>query len=269
MVQTTISTGHQLTSSEIENIVADFHRDGCCVVQNILTADECAALRDRADELFPKTRSDHRFEKLVLREVATLDGMFRNLLVREPILRVARAILGRDCRYLGSNVIRNGRDEAIDLWHIDLGNVVEFPLPPEVARHDPRIRMPVQWMTFQVALTDIDAADHGATEFVPGSHYSGRGVPTQDAPHFEGNGPVAVLCKAGDMYLTNHQNWHRGAPNRTDRTRYLLQLQYAMSWATWRFNSSAIDDALEGLRAEGSLETANPELLELLRKKPA
>ena len=51
-----------------------------------------------------------------------------------------------------------------------------------------------------------------------------------------GRGAVDVYCKAGDIYLTNHQCWHRGAPNLSQRTRYILQVQYAARWADRRFN---------------------------------
>ena len=103
--------------------------------------------------------------------------------------------------------------------------------------------MPVLWFTVQVPLTDIETVEQGPTQYVPGSHYSGRtvdrvrpsGHPRSDTvtfdadeePEFEGRGPVSMLCKAGDIYLQDPMTWHRGGPNTSDRTRYLLQLIYA------------------------------------------
>ena len=43
----------------------------------------------------------------------------------------------------------------------------------------------------------------------------------------------------GDIYFTNHQAWHRGAPNTSDRIRYVMQLQYAQRWADRRFSGRA------------------------------
>ena len=40
-----------------------------------------------------------------------------------------------------------------------------------------------------MALTDIDTIDQGPTQYVPGSHYSGRNPNDQDHPEFEGRGP--------------------------------------------------------------------------------
>ncbi len=78
----------------------------------------------------------------------------------------------------------------------------------------------------QVALSDILTQEDGPTEIVPGSQFSGRDSPKEN-PLFEGHGPEAMLCRAGDIYLFNHQVWHRGSPNTGKRTRYLMQLQYA------------------------------------------
>jgi ectoine hydroxylase-related dioxygenase (phytanoyl-CoA dioxygenase family) len=124
---------------------------------------------------------------------------------------------------------------SIDHFHSD-GDAF-FPLPDSIKRHDPRVRMPVMWIGVQMALTDIEAIEDGPTQYVPGSHYSGRSLnrnnPSDDPenPEFDGKGPVSVFCKAGDIYLHDPMCWHRGAPNTTDRRRYLLQSQYASSQA--------------------------------------
>jgi len=88
----------------------------------------------------------------------------------------------------------------------------------------------------QMALSDIELIEHGPTQYVPVSHYSGRTPNSQDNPEFEGNNSVSIFCKAGDIYLQDPMCWHRGAPNNSDRTRYILQSQYAAPWAYWRFN---------------------------------
>ena len=100
--------------------------------------------------------------------------------------------------------------------------------------------MPVLWLTAQVALTDIDTIEYGPTQvLIPGSHYAGRQPNDAENPTFEGRVPVSVLCRAGDIYIQNHQCWHRGAPNLSDRTRYVLQLQYGARWAIRRFTGVA------------------------------
>ena len=235
------SNGASLTPVEITAIIDEFSREGCVVIPRVLTADEVAALRAKTDEWAangdPASKhityaGDHAF---VLRYCHELDPVFAAMTSHPTILAVVEAVLGVNAKFNAMNVIRNGPGQAISRWHVD--DVLEFPLPPDIPRFDARIRMPVFWMTVQVALSDIDELAHGPTQFVPASHYSGRKPP--ENLEFEGRGPESVLCKAGDIYLTNHQCWHRGAPNLSDRVRYIMQVQYAQGWADRRFRGVA------------------------------
>jgi ectoine hydroxylase-related dioxygenase (phytanoyl-CoA dioxygenase family) len=173
----------------------------------------------------------------VLRNCAELDDIYKAMLTHEPIPALVETVLGPQPRFNALNVIRNEPGTAISTWHVD--DVVEFPLPEDIPRFDARIRMPVFWFTVQVALSDIDTLEHGPTQFVPTSHYSGRRPNSQENPQFEGRGPKEVYCKAGDIYFTNHQAWHRGAPNTSNRTRYVMQLQFAQRWADSRFKGTS------------------------------
>ena len=230
-------------SLDIDALADAFFRDGFVHVPGILNESEVAALRAKTDECFANRENvDPKFVSyvygaFVLRRGADYDPLFAELVHREPLVSLVTAVLGKEPAFNALNVIRNEPGQAISLWHVD--DVLEFPLPDDIARFDPRIRMPVFWLTVQMALSDIETEAHGPTQFVPGSHYSGRRPPTQETPTFEGRGPFPVFCKAGDIYLTNHQCWHRGAPNTSDRIRYVLQVQYAARWADRRFRGVA------------------------------
>lgn len=248
-----------LDAAAIEEIVDRFHRDGFALVPGVLSGDECAELRQRTDALFddPAAPRNPGYSSFALADVACVDPLFCRLMVREPILPLVQSILGADLRYCGSGVLRNGRDAGVTFWHVDDANKVDFPLPDSIARHDPRVHMPIFWMTVQIALTDIDAVEYGPTELVRGSHYAGR-LPPPENPVFEGRAAEPVLCKTGDIYLFNHQVWHRGMPNRSDRIRYLLQVQYAPTWRMARFQGAARNAALDA-----TLEGAEPRLRQL------
>ncbi|MDX1930972.1 MAG: phytanoyl-CoA dioxygenase family protein [Capsulimonadales bacterium] len=225
-----------------EAIYETFFRNGCVCVPGVFSAGEVTELRERTDRhaADPATAAKHLSyvgDTFVLRRCHELDPVFAAATEKETVLGLLAPILTTGIRFNAMNILRNGPGQAISTWHVD--DLVEFPLPPEIPRFDPRIRMPVLWLTVQVALSDIDTLDHGPTEFVPGSHYSGRRPPPEDPPTFEGREPEAMLCRAGDVYLFNHQTWHRGRPNRSDRTRYLMQLQYAQRWADARFKGLA------------------------------
>ena len=221
-------------------LTEEFFREGCVVIPNIFTAEEVATLRAKTDEyaLNPDPTSKHTSfagTTFVLRYCHEIDPIFQTMTTRPSILQIVEAVLGPKAQFNAMNVIRNAQGQAIARWHVD--DVLEFPLPPEIPRFDVRIRMPVLWMTVQVALSDIDQIEHGPTQFVPTSHYSGR--KPNETLEFEGRGPQSVFCKAGDIYLTNHQTWHRGAPNLSERVRYIMQIQYAQGWADRRFKGVA------------------------------
>lgn len=268
MTTTPILQGEPFSAEKTAQIAQQFFRDGFVHIPGVLTDAEVTALREKTDALFADpelaertnpTLADVRYiqmgahsesgeqQPFILRNTIELDALFRDMLLREPILSLAEAIVGEDCKFCGQNVLRNLPGLSIDRWHVD--GSVHFPVTDEMPRHDPRLRMPVMWFTVQMALSDIDALEHGPTQYVPGSHYSGRPPNDAENPEFEGNAPVSVFCKAGDIYLQDPQCWHRGAPNLSGRTRYILQSQYAAYWAYWRFslcNSVPVpEDALQ------------------------
>lgn len=236
MITDKILPGEPLDQAAMDDILARFHRDGYALIPGVLTPDEVTAIRQASDRHFADpalTGTKHIDHLFILRNTLELDPIFVDLLIREPIVSLAEAVVGKDCKFCGQNVIRNGKGVAITKWHVD--DRVEFPLPEDVPRHDARMCMTVQWFTIQMALSDIDTEEDGPTQFVPGSHYSGRHPNSQEHPEFEGRGPVSMLCRAGDIYLQNNQCWHRGGPVTSDRVRYVIQSQYAARWAFTRF----------------------------------
>lgn len=268
MNRTAIVSGEPFDESRTGRILERFYRDGFVLVPGVLTRAEVDALRNRAEERMadPALAGTPFLRTAVNTQVLwythALDPLFADLLVREPIIGLVEAVLGPEARLCGQNVIRSRTGEGITVWHVD--DMVEFPLPDEVPRHDPRIRLPVFWLTAQVALTDVDTLDQGPTQVVRGSHYSGRAPSDPDNPSFEGRGPEPILCKAGDVYLLNHQCWHRGAPNLSDRPRYLMQCQYARRWTTVRFGHPFFNRPLPGPILEG----ADERLLRVMRQQP-
>lgn len=229
-----------------ETLLHEFHTTGYSLVPGVLDSGEVAELRAAADRFIdhPETIAPGSVENVhgttVLRNTQSLDPVFSELLGHPTLVGLAAAILGPDFGFCGQNVIRSGKGEAISVWHVD--DVLESPLPDEVPRHPWSVPLPVIWFSFQIALSDILSPEDGATEVVPGSHYSGRVPPRNrvdadenDPPGFEGRTAEAILCRAGDIYLFNHQLWHRGRPNLTGKTRYLMQNQYCRSWVLRRF----------------------------------
>lgn len=238
MPRTAIQAGQPFSTEQTASIITDFKRDGFVVIPGVLQETEVEALKEKTDALMADPALDQAGyiqNNFILRHCNELDPLFCDLLVREPIFGLMEAIFGKGFQQCGMNVLRTDQTNAIDRWHCD--DALFFPLPDDVPRHDPRIEMPIFWLTVQVALTDIDTKEHGPTQYVPGSHFSGRHPPQDQEPQFEGKEPREIFCKAGDIYLHNSQCWHRGTTNSSERVRYLLQQQYGPRWAFPRYNA--------------------------------
>ena len=260
-----------LPPDTLNTVLEDFYQNGVTIVRNVLSREECKRIVARVDEIFAEpyfmqmrnvkgSRQDGK-DPIVVHRLFECDLMFRDLLVREPIISIAETVLGEHCHCIAQGCILNRKDLGINRFHIDDG--VEFPITPEMDRHDPRLRMPVLRMSVQIALSDQDEVKYGPSQFVPGSHYSGRQPDDPEHPTFDGKEPVSLLMKAGDLYLLNGQTWHRGAPNQTDRVRYLFHQVYGQRFVAQRFwpylNYRMPDYVLEG---------ADERLLRVLGKHP-
>lgn len=221
--------------SRTAELIRTFHRDGYVHIPNVLSAGEIEGLRKTVDQVFadPYWQEHHNLYGFVAVRLFETSPLFESMLTREPIISLVESILGKDCHIIAENLVRNEPGKAIDWFHVD--DLVIFPLPPEIPRFDPRMIMPVHILTVQLPLTDVPSMEYGPSEYVPGSHYSGREPNDGKRPEFEGRAPVPVFCRAGDIYLHNGQCWHRGAPNESDRTRYLFQLAYSRRWVSQRF----------------------------------
>lgn len=260
-----------LPPDTLDTVLEDFYRNGVTIIRNVLSREECERIVARVDEIFTEpyftqmrnVKGDRHAGKdpIVVHRLFECDLMFRDLLVREPIISIAETVLGEHCHCIAQGCILNRKDLGINRFHVDDG--IEFPIPPEMDRHDPRLQMPVLRMSVQIALTDQDDVKYGPSQFVPGSHYSGRQPSDPEDPTFEGRGPTSLLMKAGDLYLLNGQTWHRGAPNQTNRVRYLFHQVYGQRFVAQRFwpylNYRMPDYILEG---------ADERLLRVLGKHP-
>ena len=263
------------TEEELTPILDDFYKNGATVIRNVLLREECQKICKRVDQIFDEPyfaemrnvkvnqpRNDHDKAPIVVHRLFECDRMFRDLLVREPIISIAEAVLGPQCHCMAQGCILNRNDFGINRFHID--DSLEFPITDDgIKYHDRRLRMPVFRMSFQIALTDQDEDQYGPSQFVPGSHYAGRQPNDPENPTFDGRGPKSLLMKAGDLYLLSSQTWHRGVPNASDRVRYLFHQVYGQRFVAQRFwpylNYHMSDYVLEG---------ADERLLRVLGKHP-
>ena len=243
-----IRQGQPYSAEETSKIVAQFNRDGYYHLAGLLGPEEVEALKDAcvrrqndpellADlehEVHDYTRGGNNLMRMF-----EYDASFRDLIGREPIVGLIEAFLGDDCHLMSQNVlIRDpiSPDAAANKregWHVD--DFLHFPVSEHMERHDPRMTMPCQILNCFILLTDVDSVDYGPTQLIPGSHYAGKNPPTGAEITFDGREPASIVAKAGDAYLVHNQVWHRGGPNTSDRTRYLILAGYSKRFISQRF----------------------------------
>ena len=252
-MESVIQKGEPYSLEKTEEIVAQFYRDGYYFFGVVLEPDEVEALQSAMERknANPKMHDDDEGDHIrgiSMMRMFEYDINFRDLIVREPFISMAEAILGDDCHLMSQNALRNCPEEKSGGWHVD--DFVHFPLSDDVPRHDPRTPPPCFILNLLIPVTDVETIEYGPTEFVPGSHYSGRQPPNQDDPTFEGRGPVSMLTKAGGAYMFHNQVWHRGAPNTSDQVRCVGGMVYSKRFISQRFypflNYKMPDPVLDG-----------------------
>ena len=223
-----VKDAQPFSEEKTQQIIEGFYRDGYCLLKGILTEEEVEALRDGMERKYQDPRmhdeeGDH-IRGISLMRMFEYDINHRDLIMREPLVSLAEAIVGEDCHMMSQNALRYEPEQGGG-WHVD--DRVHFPVPDDMPRHDPQIRVPCLILNILFPLSDATSLEYGVTQVVPGSHYSGRHPHTQDAPSFDGLGPVSLFAEPGDVTMFHNQVWHQGALNRSQQIRYVGSVVYS------------------------------------------
>ncbi|MBC8102460.1 MAG: phytanoyl-CoA dioxygenase family protein [Cytophagales bacterium] len=236
------------------------HEDGFALIPNVLSADECAALRAAIDRLkpfgFDRLGNTDHFKCVFNRE-----KLFLDMIDRPGILELAEATMGQQCHIIGETAWRshpghNGWSPHTDRVFVEM---------PEEFATDPRVKLPIYLCTAHFYLNDIPL-EMAPTWVIPGSHKSGRALPwgKESEPEWQGKKLEPVLCKAGDVLFFRSEVWHTGSKNTTaDQTRYLLQVHYSH-----RFIAQQFSPYLTFQLSPEVMETASPRQRRLLGEHP-
>ena len=253
--------------NELPLKVEQFHRDGFLVLPDALSKDQVARLLAGVRRAFDEEPSDEvranygSLTRIWRAKMFEHGPEFEELIDNPRTIDLIEALLGTDCHLIAMSALRTPPGGAIDTWHVD--EAVRFPRPPD-AKLDPRIPMPCFVVNLNYYLCDVDE-ELGPTQFVPGSHRSGRAPGADDFdskgdPVYEGQGVVSAVGKAGTAVLWNDQSWHRGGPNRSEgRVRWVQQAPYGRRFIAQRFFPF-----VNYRMPEAVLERANPRRRRLL-----
>lgn len=218
--------GQSVSDEQLRAWVDTFHRDGCLFLPNVLPPEWMTQLRDDLEWALqnnPNGLNSHNQRiHLAHRLFETSDANLR-LFDLEPIVSLAETLIGPDCHVIHNNSFTSPPGGGLDTWHQDdrPHYLVTDGDPPE------NVRLPVLFFTCNYYLTDVTAIKYGGTETIPGSHLFGS-TPPQRMEGTEWEERIRYnLGPAGSVILFNNQVWHRGGPNRSQRTRYITQITYA------------------------------------------
>ena len=201
-------------------------RDGCVLVREALSTEQCADARSRIDALPPvhwdeahcENERGTRFLDRYLC-VFNRDAYWLQFLDRPGIIDLAEAALGADCHIIGETAWRSHPGFVGEPLHVDYR-------PPVAAADDfpQRTSAAIFILTVQFYLCDV-GPDLAPTRIAPGSH---RLAGASAEANSNARATEVVLAHAGDALVFRSDVWHAGSDNRTAHdVRYLLQVHYA------------------------------------------
>jgi ectoine hydroxylase-related dioxygenase (phytanoyl-CoA dioxygenase family) len=210
----------------IDSWVEQFHRDGCLFLRDVLPPDWCAELRRDLDLALEETAAERRGSapkiELHHRLFETSEANLQ-LFDIEPIVTFAERLVAPDCHVIHNNSFRSPTGGGLISWHQD--DAPHF----EITHGEPpdNVRLPVLLFTCNYYLTDVETVANGPTQTVPRSHLFGARPPNPIEGSDYADQVVSNVGLAGSVIMFNNQVWHRGAPNTSQRTRYITQISYA------------------------------------------
>jgi len=220
--------------SDLAGYVQAMEDDGYAYFPGVLNAQEVVELRAAMDKLTALDASfdrhtepaEHGFLDKSINNAFNRDSIFLQYLDRPEIIDLVEAVHGADCHCIGMTAWMTGTGRPTQTLHTDWQ---PLRLPAQVMEN-PEVKIPIFITTTHYYLDDL-TGDLGPTNFVPGSHRAGRG-PEKGETSFKGIEEQSIMCKAGDAVVFRSEIWHRGTPNTSGQTRYLLQVHCAQRMIT-------------------------------------
>jgi hypothetical protein len=232
-------------ASQVEAI----EKDGFVYFPNYLNSDEVAELRACMDRTeineasydINESPEDGGFYHKTINNAFNRDPLFMSFLDKPGIIEFEEAVHGEDCHVIAMTAWMTGPGRPDQKIHADWQPI---NLPEDILA-DPRVKIPVFITTVHFYLDEI-TEEIGPTQFIPGSHRSGRKPNGENT--WQGIEPHNIMCHAGDVLAFRSEVWHRGTANSSDQVRHLLQVHYAQRMITQKFppylNKFQFDEAL-------------------------
>jgi ectoine hydroxylase-related dioxygenase (phytanoyl-CoA dioxygenase family) len=212
------------TPAEIEQLA----NDGFLVREQLFTPESLERLRNAIDALTEQelagrdVSQSRRFGGLFIRHLMDKHQTFLDFLHFQPLLSIARAVLGPlvQIRGLSARIAFPGQANQETHWHIHQ-RVIPKPLPPFFSYpHAVDCLIYLDDLTDEIGPLAVLPASHTwTTQSVPADSYDDR--PDQ----------VVLRVPAGSVVILHSNLWHRAMPTlRSTGHRRLLLLTYVPTW---------------------------------------
>ncbi|KUI41475.1 phytanoyl-CoA dioxygenase [Mycobacterium sp. IS-1590] len=205
--------GASVDPAIVDADMAALDRDGYLIWENLLSADECAQIKETVAPWLSHT-GRNAFEGRHTQRVYSLLSRTR---VCDRLVDHPRVLAVLD-RLLMDNYLLS----ALQAINIQPGESAQMPHHDDGFYPIPRPREPLAAATIW-AIDDF-TADNGATVLYPGSHRWGRRRPEPDDPE------IPVVMPAGSCVFFVGTLWHGGGANSAGNARLAVTAQYCQPW---------------------------------------
>jgi ectoine hydroxylase-related dioxygenase (phytanoyl-CoA dioxygenase family) len=234
-----------------------FAQDGFLVRDNVLSAEQIRAMKDAVDEVADadarrEVGTSRRFGGHFLRHLLEKHAAFHPLITCEPLVSVARAMLGPQIQMRGltARICFPHQPNQETHWHFHQ-RLLPDPVPPFFMRP--------QSIDCLIYLDDADDKN-GPLCVVPGSHHW-TDVDLGADDWSDKLGQKTLRVPAGTAVMCHGSLWHRALPTTPQGTvRRLLILGFGACW----LRPSIYGEKPEHSLTEPLLEYADEPLRELL-----
>ena len=232
--------------------------DGIVVLNDIISLDHIAALRERMLEDLPAylARTDAPFNfntgNVQQEPPPFAPYLYKDVLLNDIVIAVTHALLGDGLHngfYSGNTAVGgSGQRQPV---HTDVSQL--WP--------DLTVATPPFGLVVNVPVVDM-SAENGSTEVWPGTHsdttiYVQNGDIKLPAEAVEARRavrpPLQPSVRAGGVVIRDLRLWHAGMPNRTDRARPMIAMIHWVSW--WHSDKVPFPRSEESFFAHPVLKT--------------
>jgi Phytanoyl-CoA dioxygenase (PhyH) len=224
------AAGAELTDEQVQFMADQIRLNGYTIVEDALPLGLIDRLRDRFDVLLeerrradPPNRGANRYQMYL-----PFEPPFADPLVYEhpAVMRILERLMGPDliCTYLASDTPLPGSDYQ----QVHSDTRLLFP--------ETTLSLPCYGLVANIPLVDF-SEENGSMEIWPGGTHlmPGRMDLKVHAPQMPS---IRLSIRAGSILMRDLRMWHRGTPNRSNRSRPNLALVYTRPW--YRFEQRPI-----------------------------